>query len=878
MRSFPPRPPTYVDTADVVPDESVRRALHGVLNITQLYSHQASAIEAYRHGDCDVVVTTPTASGKSLIYQLAVIDTLTNEPNARVLCLFPTKALARDQLRSMGALLKAIPHLAQHQVAAYDGDTPINSSSGGTMASMASMTAISGGIPVANERKTIREQCSVIVTNPDMLHTAILPGGMTYWRKVLYNLRLVVLDELHEYDALFGSHTALIMRRLLRLCHALGNDDVRFVSCSATIANPGDHLRLICGRNDDDNVRTVVVSNDGSPAAGKEYVLWQAPLLSKISQSASTAKNIHRNSMDELADIVVFLMHHGVRHIVFCKSRTTCERAHSVITSRLSRMSPASLNLQSRLATYRGGYSAVERRRIEQEMHDGTLLCVIATSALEIGIDVGDLDATVTLGIPRNISSLHQQAGRAGRRKKSALVIIVATNDYHGKQVCSKPELMFDMPSALLRVDVNEPSVLEAHLHCAASELPIALPDDTRYFPVAEDICTTALVYDELNQRARGTGKRVYLTHPRYQPHPSSRVSIRGTIEDTFVMAILRQHAPPSSRGIDIADRGNNVTGKVSGYVVLEEIEMSRALYQVYDDGVFLHGGKSYLMSVTKEYLEQKLAVVKPTSVKYVTRPDDSVSIITDSGSLQQSTILASSDTAEWTCRFGLITVQVQYYGYSKLTTATLTEIEKVDHPSPPQAFKTSGLWIDIPLSVVNELEARSVDVYVAAHGVSHMLGKIAENRVLGKPGFLQTECGAYVRSSNALSSGHDAGSSDAKNGEVDGESKVTSAGVLSAARILLYESKAGTSSSSTSAAAEMFGLCRAAYVSIKDILRDARTSIAECTCISAAEGEDRASHEELGSCVESSFDGGCRECIRGPGCRILMCTLSKSG
>ena len=344
----------------------------------RLYTHQAQAIDAVRAGQ-DVVVATGTASGKTLCYNLPTLETILLNPQARAIYLFPTKALAQDQLRvlkNLASRLKAVsasksngPALTIPHFGAYDGDTPRSS------------------------RTRLRQDGHIILTNPDMLHVGILPNH-TRWSQFLKNLKLVVVDEAHVYRGVFGSHVAVVFRRLLRLCQLYGSHP-QFICCSATIANPGEHNERLTGR------RPVVVDDDGSPRAAKYFALWNPSFI-------DPKKTARRSPNSEAAHLFTEMARQSVRNITFTKARVVAELILNYARQALDRTDP---ELKERVASYRAGYLPEQRREIEQGLFHGQLLGVTATSALELGVDVGDLDATVSVGYPGTVASLWQQAG-----------------------------------------------------------------------------------------------------------------------------------------------------------------------------------------------------------------------------------------------------------------------------------------------------------------------------------------------------------------------------------------------------------------------------------------------------------------------------------
>ncbi|MDD4874749.1 MAG: DEAD/DEAH box helicase, partial [Dehalococcoidales bacterium] len=339
--------------------------------IYPLYSHQAEAIDLARSG-ANVMIATSSASGKSLCYNIPVIEAILAEPNSRALYLFPTKALAQDQLGKLHYLFS--PHFVKKEhVVTFDGDTP------------------------QLERSEIKKQAKIVLTNPDMLHVGILPNHDA-WVKFLRNLKFVVVDEAHTYRGVFGSHVALVLRRLRRLCR-LYDADPQYIFSSATIDNPQEHAEKLTG------LPFAIVDRDGSPHGAKDFVFWNPPLIDEV-------RGTRHSSNSESTYLFTELVRHNIRTLTFARTRRLTELIYNYSKQKLEELSPMHAK---RIKPYRAGYLAEQRRKIEQELLNGQLMGVVATNALELGIDIGDLDATVLTGYPGTIASTWQQAGRSGR-------------------------------------------------------------------------------------------------------------------------------------------------------------------------------------------------------------------------------------------------------------------------------------------------------------------------------------------------------------------------------------------------------------------------------------------------------------------------------
>ncbi|KAJ5787521.1 Helicase C-terminal [Penicillium paradoxum] len=381
-RVFEAQSPVYGDLSFQLSQDLVN-ALYNTKGITEMYTHQTEAINHLYEGH-NVIVSTSTSSGKSLIYQVPMLHELEKDPESRGMYIFPTKALAQDQRRSMMDLLQYMNGLQNTMVETFDGDTPMGS------------------------RNMIRDEARIIFTNPDMLHITILPQESS-WRTFLKNLKFVVVDELHVYNGLFGSHVAFIMRRLRRICAAVGNRHVKFISCSATVANPEAHMKSIFGVQD-----VKLVDVDGSPSGRKEFVCWNTPFKDPKDPTSGRA-----DTVTETARLFCQLILRGVRVIAFCRIRKLCEILLQGVRAEFDRLERTEIG--KLVMGYRGGYSPQDRRQIEKEMFEGKLMGIVATNALELGVDIGSLDAVITMGFPYSISNLRQQSGRAGRRNKDSL-------------------------------------------------------------------------------------------------------------------------------------------------------------------------------------------------------------------------------------------------------------------------------------------------------------------------------------------------------------------------------------------------------------------------------------------------------------------------
>jgi DEAD/DEAH box helicase domain-containing protein len=454
-----------------LPDGLEPRARYAI-GVERLFAHQRDAWEAAR-GGAHVCVTTGTASGKTLAFNLPVLDALAREPKLRALYLYPTKALAQDQFRTLSTL--GAPGV---RPAIYDGDTPVD------------------------RRAQVRRWANVILTNPDMLHVGILPSH-DRWRDVLANLRYVVVDEAHVYRGVFGSHVANVLRRLRRLARIYGGEP-QFLLASATIANPGELGNALIA----DPV--VVVGRDGAPRAERTVVLWNPPLV-------DAELGLRGSSLAEAAKLQAAFVERGLRTLTFAKSRKAAELIHRFTAERLGD--------DARLSPYRAGYTALQRREIERRLAEGDLLGVSATNALELGIDVGLLDCVVSVGFPGTVASLRQQWGRAGRRG-AGLGVLVATEDALDQFFMREPAALLGRRVESAILDHANPRVLAAHVRAAAYEAPLTDAD-------GELLGAEALAAARCDPELRAT-RSGYVWAGR--EHPAARVSLRATDTEPFTI------------------------------------------------------------------------------------------------------------------------------------------------------------------------------------------------------------------------------------------------------------------------------------------------------------------------------------------------------
>ena len=592
--------PSRKPKLEPLPDDLDPRVASALVasGVTALYRHQAEAWEAAQRGE-NVVVTTGTASGKSLAFNLPVLDAIVREPKTRALYLYPTKALAQDQARSLAGLrLKGL------RPAIYDGDTP------------------------SERRWQIRKWSNLVLTNPDMLHIGVLPHH-DRWGDVLANLRYVVIDEAHVYRGVFGSHVANVLRRLRRLARIYGADP-QFLLASATIANAGELALELTGQG------TTVVDQDSSARAEREVVIWNPPLL-------DVELGLRASPLGDAARLLSQLTSRGLRTICFAKSRKAAELIHRFAAERVD------IATRSRLAPYRAGYTAEQRREIERRLVEGELLGVTATDALELGIDIGLLDCAISVGFPGTVASLRQQWGRAGRRERG-LAILVASDDALDQFFAREPDALLSRRVEAAILDHANPRILDPHVLAAAFEAPL---DDDDAAVLGAEALRRAAELPELEHTPAG-----YVWKGR--DYPAARVSLRSGDAEAFTVV-------------------DGETGSLLGLV-----ERDRAYSTVHEGAVYLHLGEQYLVESLS--FEDRVAVVRAASVDWYTQAKK-----------ESETTIASSERVNARLgvelNFGSVSVTEQVVGYARKAVRDGSTIDVVPMLMPETTFETEAIW-----------------------------------------------------------------------------------------------------------------------------------------------------------------------------------------
>ena len=575
--------------------------------IESLYSHQAEAFETAKRSD--LILTSGTASGKSLSFNLPVLDGIAHEPKRRALYLYPTKALAQDQARKLAELE---PPGLRHSI--YDGDTP------------------------REDRPSIRRRSNLILTNPDMLNVGLLPHHKR-WGDFLANLGWVVVDEAHTYRGVFGSHVANLLRRLRRICGMYGARP-RFVMTSATIANPSELAERLTG------LEFALLDDDGAPGAGREIAMWNPPV---IDQSTMT----RRSAVSEAADLLVELVTREVRTICFMKSRRGIELINRFASMRLAEAGQP--QMADRIAPYRAGYTPQQRREIEAALARGDLLAVSATNALELGIDVGELDAAICVNFPGTVASLRQMWGRAGRRRRG-LAMYVAGQDGLDQFFCRHPDEFLDRPVEAAILDHRNEQIQMQHLHAAAYEAPLgSLPGDDEILGEGWREPAERLVAMGELRRARGDR---YMT--RGGDFVAGRISLRSASADSVAI-------------IDAS------SGEMLG-----QVEAARAFDTVHPGAIYLHLGRSY--EVAELDLNSGRAIVRPFDGDYYTQVKKETEIYIEETRTTRNALGV-------VLNFGAVSVSEQVIAYQRKRLGDNEVLDIIALDLPEQDFVTQALW-----------------------------------------------------------------------------------------------------------------------------------------------------------------------------------------
>lgn len=651
VRYQPARPPRFSPFPGSL-SPALRSAI-AARGIEQLYCHQAAAIELSLAGK-NAVVVTPTASGKTLCYNLPVVQTILEDPAARAIFLFPTKALAEDQRLELQRLNEAVGGgLACHT---YDGDTP------------------------SDARRSIRDKANIILTNPDMLHTGILPHH-TKWAKLFENLRYFVIDELHFYRGVYGSHLANILRRLKRICEFYGSKP-QFICSSATIANPKDLAESLTAQPFE------VVAENGAPSGDNYFVFYNPPVVNR-------QLGIRRSYLHETRRIALEFIRQRQQTLIFTNNRLATE----ILTTYLKDACAQLPFSHEAVRGYRGGYLPKERRHIEQGLRSGEIRTVIATNALELGVDIGSLDAVVLAGYPGNIASTWQRAGRAGRRQSSSIAVLVASSAPLDQYIVEHPDYFFDASPEEAHINADNLEIFLSHLKCAAFELPIR---DGEQFGALDLPKLCRFLAEDLNL-LHHSGDCWHWVSDSY---PADSVSLRAVTSDNFLV-------------VDIT----------TDHRIIGDVDFPSALTTLHEKAIYLHDARQY--QVEKLDFDGRKAFVREVDSDYFT---DAI-VYTQVSELSQFENSASLGHPGIRSAHGEVRVKRQIVGFKKIKFYTLENIGAGLLSLPEQEMHTTAFWLHFPADFFANFEGYSTaDLQDALHGLGNVLKTVATVLLLNDP------------------------------------------------------------------------------------------------------------------------------------------------
>ncbi|WP_059105185.1 DEAD/DEAH box helicase [Shouchella shacheensis] len=631
----------------VLPPESMDDRLTQALatrGIGELYTHQASAFERAERGE-NIVAVTPTASGKSLCYNAPVLAEILRNEESRALYLFPTKALAQDQMSDINELIEAMGVPVKCHT--YDGDT------------------------APQIRQSIRKAGHVVITNPDMLHSAILPHH-TKWVSFFEHLRYIVIDELHTYRGVFGSHVANVIRRLKRICAYYGSSP-QFICTSATIANPRELAQELTGET------VSLIDDNGAPTGKKHFIFYNPPLVNE-------PLNIRQSALMQVDALAKSFLKNDIQTIVFAKSRVRVE----LILSRLQELTKRRFG-EDAIRGYRGGYLPKQRREIERGLRSGTIKGVVSTNALELGVDIGQLQVCIMTGYPGTISSSWQQAGRAGRRQNEAVVIMVAGSTPLDQYIVHHPEYFFEKSPEVARLNPNNLVIFLDHLKCAAYELPFSSGDVFGGEEV-DDYLDFLAEKHVVHERAG----RWYWMNDAF---PAHGISLRSASQENVVI-------------IDQSD--------VTNHTVIGEMDRFSAMTLLHDEAIYLHQGVQYQV----EHLdwEEKKAFVREVHVEYFTDANLAVSLSV----LEED---ATREESYATVSYGDVMVRAKATIFKKLRVSTMENIGSGPIHLPEEELHTSAMWLSFDESVIERFGKETLDQ--ALVGLAQLIGHVAPIHVM---------------------------------------------------------------------------------------------------------------------------------------------------
>jgi DEAD/DEAH box helicase domain-containing protein len=646
VRHFDARPPVFAPFPSSL-DPRIVEALKA-RGVQQLYSHQAKAFDTVAKGE-HLVVVTPTASGKTLCYNLPVLQALVQQPEARVLYLFPTKALAQDQLAELMELSKTLPDM---RMFTYDGDTP------------------------QDARRSVRARANLVLTNPDMLHSGILPHH-TKWVNLFQNLKYVVIDELHAYRGVFGSHLANVLRRLKRICRHYGASP-QFIMASATIANPGDLAQRLTGET------VVELAESGAPTGEKTFMVYNPPVV-------NPELGIRAPYLGETSKLAIRFLKQKVATIVFCQSRLSTE----VVLASIKKGVEDKTGDSGIVRGYRGGYLPLRRREVEQGLRSGDVLGVVSTSALELGIDIGHLDLAVLAGYPGTIASMWQQAGRAGRRTGESAAVMVATSSPMDQYLAAHPDYLFGASPEHARINPENPFILINHVKCAAFELPIGAEE-----AFGGDVSSHLAALEDEGVLHRA-GEHFHWSSETY---PADHISLRTVTSDNFLV-------------IDTTARD---AAQVKRRQIIAEVDWKSAFAMIYPKAIYMLEGEPFeVQELHYREDEEKVAYVKKVAVDYFT---DAISakgvwILQRFGRQETPGLLAEQ---------GEVLVAEKVVGFKKIKMGTLENVGSGEVELPQQEMQTTSVWLTLHPGLLAEISPRRDDLVDGLRALTHLLHSLA--------------------------------------------------------------------------------------------------------------------------------------------------------
>ena len=640
----PARDGIYRDFPELI-DDRLCKALRDK-GIENLYSHQAAAIEAAQDGNHTVVVT-PTASGKTLCYNLPVVSAVIDDPNSRSLYLFPTKALSQDQVAELRDLTANLE--TKINCHTYDGDTE------------------------PGLRKGIRHSGHIVVTNPDMLHSAILPHH-TKWVQLFQNLKYIVIDEMHQYRGVFGSHVANVIRRLKRICAFYGSSP-RFILCSATIANPGELAEMLIEE------KTVVVTENGAPQAEKHFILYNPPMV-------NPELGLRRSTLLEANQLAQTLIRNDIQTIIFTRSRLGVE----VLLTYLNQGMKVKTGADSAIRGYRGGYLPRERRAIEEGLRRGEIKGVVSTNALELGIDIGALDACIMTGYPGTIASTWQQAGRSGRRSGESLAVMIANSEPLNQYIISNPDYFFGRTPERAQINSDNLIILTNHVRCAAFELPFHSGeqfgrdniDEILHFLAEEDV--------------------LYYSEGRYNwmedTYPAEEISLRSAAMENVVIIDISNPRP----------------------VAIGEVDRFSAPMLVHEEAIYMHAGVQY--QVEKLDFEEKKAFVRQVDVDYFTDANLSVDLkVLDTSKLSEGLVERA---------WGDVRLNALVSMFKKIRFNTHENLGAGPVDLPETEMHTSAFWLSFNPGALGAMPLSAIQAGLV--GLANLVPQVASLYLMSDP------------------------------------------------------------------------------------------------------------------------------------------------